>query len=65
MIQEWLDGSIHIFYRGKEVAYEERAEMPTKVKKPLRISATRIPFKPPADHPWRRYKNKLMLVASP
>lgn len=65
MVQEWLDGSIHIFYRGEEIAHEELAEKPAKAKRPLRVPATRIPFKPAADHPWRRYKNRPMLVASP
>jgi transposase len=65
MLQEWLDGSIHIFYRGEEVTYKEINERPAKAKQPESIPSTVIPYVPPADHPWRSYKNRPMLVASP
>jgi transposase len=65
MVQEWLDGSIHIFYRGEEVASEKIARKPAREKKPVDISGSITYYKPPSDHPWRRYKNRPLLVASP
>jgi transposase len=65
MLQEWLDGSIHIFYRGGEVTYKEINERPAKTKQTVSMPSTAISYVPPADHPWRRCKNRPMLVASP
>jgi transposase len=63
-VQEWLDGSVHIVYRGEQVAYEEIARKPAREKTPTGISGSITYYKPPVDHPWRRYKNRPMLVAS-
>jgi len=66
MVQEWLDGSIHIFYRGEEVAFGELAERPVKAKKTVEaMVAMRRPCTPALDHPWRRYPTRTVLVASP
>jgi len=64
-VQEWLDGSVHLVYKGEKVAYVEIAEKPAREKKPADASDMITYYKPPADHPWRRYKNRPMLVASP
>ncbi|MCX6354111.1 MAG: ISNCY family transposase [Candidatus Aureabacteria bacterium] len=64
-VQELLEGRVHIVYRGEEVAYEEIARKPAREKKPVDISGSIRYYKPSADHPWRRYKNRPMLVASP
>lgn len=49
-----LDGTIHLVYRDRELAYRELAERPAR-KQPAPSQATpRGPHKPPADHPWRR-----------
>jgi len=65
MLQEWLDGSIHIFYRGEEVTYKEINERPAKARQPVSSPSTVIPYIPPVDHPWRRYSVRPGLVASP
>ncbi|MDD5557595.1 MAG: hypothetical protein PHN82_10175 [bacterium] len=65
-VQEWLDGSIHIFYKGEEVSYEELAEKPVRAKKQIEATvATRRSCTPAPDHPWRRYPITSMVAASP
>jgi len=64
-VQEWLDGSIHIVYRGERVRYEERAKEPAKVQKPALNPAKNNSSAPTADHPWRGYGTVARLVASP
>ncbi|MDD5557729.1 MAG: hypothetical protein PHN82_10865 [bacterium] len=64
-VQEWLDGSMHIVYRRMEVAYTELQRMPVKTVKPPRGRAQRTPYKPPPDHPYRQFKVRPLLVASP
>ncbi len=65
-VQEWLDGSIHIFYRGEEVSYGELAEKPVRAKKQIEATVSRRRSCVPApDHPWRRYPITPMVAASP
>ncbi len=53
-VQEWLDGSVHLVYCGKELQHRELDKKPSREGK-KRVGITRrIPYKPPADHPWRR-----------
>jgi len=62
-VEEWLDRSIHLRLRGKELVYEILPERPTRTKKRIpwvltTTTATAAPvssWKPGADHPWRRH----------
>ncbi len=65
IVQEWLDGSIHIEYRGNEVQFKEIAARPHQEKQPVKVSGEITCYKPPADHPWRQYRNRARLAASP
>lgn len=55
-VRRYLDGGLHMFYRGREVDFKEIAP-PTK--KPIRRdlpSGMNKPAPPAADHRWRNYK---------
>ena len=57
---EQLDGTIRLRYQGRELAWEELPERPTPAdrRRGQRPKATpranHAPWKPAADHPWRR-----------
>jgi len=56
MVQEHLDGSIHMVYRGREVRFEEiRKRPPTIPCSKTRTSEPAKTYVPPSDHPWRRF----------
>jgi hypothetical protein len=63
-VQEWLDGSVHIVYKGEEIVFEEIVQKPLREQKPESTPGKITHYKPPADHPWRGYKNRSKLVAS-
>lgn len=59
LVRQYLDGALHINYRGRDIEYEVLSPSPQKV----RPSAVRQPVPPAkrksapaADHPWRQYK---------
>jgi hypothetical protein len=55
---EQLDGKIRLRYQGRELAWEELPERPKKTKAAGMGAKAREsnqgPWKPAADHPWRR-----------
>ncbi len=54
-VEERLDGSLHITYKGQDLRYRmiiERA--PREAPDLPLIRATRKPWSPPADHPWKK-----------
>jgi len=58
LVQERLDGTIYIYYRGKAVAYERITQRPAKKAEP-KIYKPRKKWTPPLDHPWRQgFKRK-------
>jgi transposase len=55
LMEEWLDESLHILLRGKELNFRILPERPQKVHvRAPALTTARIPWKPPVDHPWRR-----------
>jgi hypothetical protein len=59
IIEEHLNGEIKINHKNKYLNYTELPERPKKeidVKLVALTSERPIQWKPPADHPWRRYK---------
>lgn len=48
ILRQWLDGSLHVFYRMKELDFKFLEEKP-KPKITVKI-------KPKADHPWRKFR---------
>jgi hypothetical protein len=58
MVQEHLDGSIHMVYRDREVIFTEIKELPRKsivTQQKQQSSEPKGKYVPPPDHPWRRY----------
>ena len=56
LVEQRTDYSIHIFLRGKYLHYVVLPERPRKIieAKVPALATTQSPWKPPADHPWRR-----------
>lgn len=55
LMEEWLDGSLHILLRGKELNFQILSGRPRKIQVPVPALTTARPsWKPPADHPWRK-----------
>lgn len=51
----WLDGSLHLYDKGRELLYQELPERPRpEVPKPPPHSTLRRHVAPAATHPWRR-----------
>lgn len=67
LIEQRLDGSLHISLKGKYLDYELLPERPAKVKMLLpALTTTKSTWKPPAEHPWKKFiiqPNKLQLIS--
>ena len=58
IVEERLDGTIHIRLKGVYLEYRVLPERPKKVRVPVAALTARKPnWKPPADHPWRRWNS--------
>jgi hypothetical protein len=58
IVQEHLDGSIHLLYRGKVIGFTEIKERLARPQAPIPQVSTSHPEKahvPSQDHPWRRF----------
>jgi len=54
-VEEWLDGTLHVRLRGKELNVRILPERPKKKKQPWAIAqGQKVPTKPSSDHPWRK-----------
>jgi transposase len=57
LISEWLNGSIHLIYKGGELKFKE---LPCRPIKEMVLKATSIKprkkYIPAADHPWRQFR---------
>lgn len=60
VMETWLDGSIHIMWKDYELAFTILPKKPKKQQKeqPMILTTHHLNWKPPADHPWRRYPQK-------
>ena len=54
MVQERVDGSMIMTYKGRSLRFKEITERPVRQKTPVVLMRTRKPRIPSADHPWRR-----------
>lgn len=55
VVCEHLDGSIHLWFRQRELVWSELPERPQRTKaKPTKKSPTTQPKKPAKNHPWRK-----------
>ena len=58
LVQEHLDGAVHIACREREVLFTEIKELPRKpmvTQQKQRDSEPKRKYIPPPDHPWRRF----------
>ena len=58
LVQEHLDGAVHIAYREREVLFTENKELsrkPMVTQQKQRDSQPKRKYIPPPDHPWRRF----------
>lgn len=62
-VQEWLDGSIHLVYCGKELRYRELDKKPPREKKKVTGVAERRSYRPAPDHPWKRWRHSRRVIA--
>ena len=54
LVSELLDGSLRLTYRGQELSWEELPARPARAsRRRTPVTATKPPWKPAADHPWR------------
>ena len=59
LVETWLDGSIHLLLRQQELAWITLPEKPKKqsAKQPTILTSHQLNWKPPSNHPWRKYPN--------
>lgn len=57
LMETWLDGSVHIMVKNHELVYMLLPERPKKqhINQPLILTTHTLNYKPPPNHPWRRY----------
>jgi len=58
VVQEHLDGSIHLVYRGRELVFSQLLQRPTSPQASIpktSPSQSRKAYVPSPDHPWRRF----------
>jgi transposase len=54
-VEERLDGTLHLTYRGHELRYRAIAVRPPKTApEPPRVRHAKTPWIPSGDHPWRQ-----------
>lgn len=70
-VEERLDGSLHISYKGQDLRYREITKQPTEdtAEAPL-LLRERKPWTPPVDHPWKtlflsKRRRKERIAAAP
>lgn len=56
----WLDQTIHIVLNHHELTFALLPEKPKRkrIKQPIILTTHTLNYKPPLNHPWRRYPNK-------
>jgi len=71
IVEERLDGALHITYKGQDLRYREITKQPTREtpEAPLLLQETK-PWIPSTDHPWRRpflskRRNREQPIAAP
>jgi transposase len=61
MVEQWLDGTLHFKLKEKYLKYFVLPEKPKKVvSQPVILTTHPLNWKPPLNHPWRQYKQKLV-----
>lgn len=68
LVQERLDGSIHLVFKGRYLSYQSIAKPVCSVGRMKNMPKLALgkakPYIPPRDHPWRTYPTRVTLVAA-
>lgn len=69
-VEERLDGTMHISYKGQGLRYREITKKPAKEISESTLLQEKKPWTPPADHPWKtlflsKRKKREQVVAVP
>lgn len=69
-VEERLDGSLHISYKGQDLRYREITKQPTDTAEARLLLRQRKPWTPPVDHPWKtlflsKRRRKERIAAAP
>lgn len=60
LVEEWLNKTTHFKFKDKYLRVFILPEKPKKVsRQPVILTSHPLNWKPPPNHPWRRYKNPL------
>jgi transposase len=54
MVEERLDGALHITHNGQELEYREVEPVAKEKAQTVRLRAKKQPWVPPKTHPWRK-----------
>ena len=55
-VEEWLDKSLHFSLREKYLKYIKLPKRPKRApSSPIIVTGHKLNWKPPIDHPWRKY----------
>jgi transposase len=71
MVEERLDGTLHISYKGQDLRFREIARKPAKETSEIPVLLQeKKPWTPPVDHPWKKIflskrKRRERLIAAP
>jgi len=59
-VEVWLNQSIHIILKQHELNFILLPERPRKqrIKQPIILTTHTLNYKPPPNHPWRRYRKR-------
>lgn len=61
LVEEWLNKTIHFKFGGKYLKTFILPERPKKIsRQPVILTSHPLNWKPPPNHPWRRYKVKIL-----
>ncbi len=57
VMEIWIDQSVHIILKDHELAFILLPDRPKKqrIKQPIILTTHTLNYKPPPNHPWRRY----------
>ena len=59
IVEQWMDGTMHLRYKETYLTYIFLPKRPQKVQNPVAVTKNKLPWKPPLTHPWKqRYKTK-------
>ena len=58
VMETWLDGTVHIILKGHELSFLQLPEKPKRqgIKQPTILTTHTLNYKPPSNHPWRKFK---------